>query len=225
MGRRLAGVEVKKNRFMIILKSRGMSIQKLADATGYTRPGLSKAMNTGKMDSKTLDDISRFLDVSPEFFTGEIPLKRIKPEKMEEYMKEPFLFEKPDPCGYAVPDYHMHEVTEYVRSLNGIPITELDPVYGLINQAYLNIGKSGVHNPKTNSVIYVDQNFIDEHFNFLIPFTVDFMELQIIDAVNESDRYVDFQMDSEAEAEAYAAQSDYRESFFETIPADQEPEQ
>ena len=83
MGRNISGVEVKKNRFFIILKSRNLSIQKLADKTGYTRQGISKAIHAGKMDPKMLDDIAKYLDISPDFLTGEYPLKRFDNSRLK----------------------------------------------------------------------------------------------------------------------------------------------
>lgn len=200
MGKKPTAIEVKTNRFKIILKSRNISIQKLADSIGYTRPGLSKAINSGKMDPKTLDDISVYLNISPDFFTGEEPLKRVKPEKYDLYTGE---FGKMDPSGYLVPSYDVYQLKNIIKLSNSTPITEMIPAYGLLNQAFLEVGKAGVYNPKTQKITHIDQNFIDDNFNFLIPETVDFMRLQIIDAENNSERYTDFLMDEEADAEFY----------------------
>lgn len=74
MGSKQRGSKIKKSRLMLILKSRKITITKMAEDLGYNRKSMSRAINVQYMDDKTLDDICKYLDVRPSFITGETPL-------------------------------------------------------------------------------------------------------------------------------------------------------
>lgn len=65
------GTTVSKQLLMSLLKSRKITITKMAEDLGYNRKSISYAINKEYMDNKTLGDIAGYLGVSPEYIRGE----------------------------------------------------------------------------------------------------------------------------------------------------------
>ena len=220
MGRKPTAITVKKNRIKIILSSRNISIQKLAEATGHTRPGLSKAINTGRMDPQTLDDISRYLDVSPDFFTGKEQLRQIKPERLEEYKRE---IEEPDPSGYYVPSYSVYAVSRMKEVSANAIVKALAPPYAMIRSAYIQIGKAIIHPESSEILSRIDPEYIDKNFNYLVPPAFNFMYQRVLSSIEQDKEYAQFLQDEMSDTHEQVHKD--IQSFLEDIPEDQEPDE
>lgn len=200
MGRRPSAITIKKDRFDIVLKGKDISIQKLADATGYTRQGLSRAINSEKIDPQTLDNLSKHLNISPGFFTGEEALVEIKADKKKEFIESYFndrdLYVVID--RYLIPTYEYYRWSLHFKKSNETPLSERHPEYGLLKQAYIKYGerlkKLGVKE------LYYDQSFVDENFNYLVVETYSFMHEQVKSVKTHDKRFQEY-LDKEAYAE------------------------
>lgn len=187
MGRKPTAIEVRKKRIMLILKSRNISIQKLADMAGHTRPGLSSAINRQKMEPMTLNDICKYLDVYPGFFTGEYPLRKLKPAILKNGVQiegETWGFSEyaSDPSGYDVPKYDYNKQFEEIMQW-------LHSRYDAIENAYKSIGSKGIYNPVKEERIHFDADFIENNKKYLLPEGLNALEKIILSVVNNSDRF------------------------------------
>lgn len=71
MSSKKRGAKISKPLLMSILKSRKLTITRLAEEIGYNRRSISYAINREYMDNQTLNDIAGYLGVSPEYIKGE----------------------------------------------------------------------------------------------------------------------------------------------------------
>lgn len=76
MSSKKRGAKISKPRFMSMLKSRKLTITKLAENIGYNRCALSNAINREYMANETINDIAEYLNVSPEYVKGDDEHKR-----------------------------------------------------------------------------------------------------------------------------------------------------
>lgn len=224
MGKKPTAIEVKTNRFKIILKSRNISIQKLADSIGYTRPGLSKAINSGKMDPKTLDDISVYLNISPDFFTGEEPLLKIKHNDNYSHL----FGIAPDVSGYHVPTYDHYLLKKYLEYYTETP-DKFYPEESLIRQAFELIGKNGFQRYDFAEKMYFDSDFIEKNYGFLVGETHAEMFDLLAAVFHNTEAYQTWKKDKE---ETGTEPEDRKQNenlvfnlMFDEIPEDQEPDE
>ena len=219
MPSRTRGTKIKRSRLDIILKSRKITITKLAESVGYDRRSMSYAINREYMDNQTLDDIARYLDVSPDFLTGKYPLQRIKPGK-EEQFRERFGSDMLDPSGYLVPPYLYYSLSRSIEEHNKKPLTVLVPEYGYIQQAYTEIGKAGVFDGEI--VRKFDDGFIQENFNYLIAETSSFMKEQAASALNKDSRFTKYSDMETIATESAEEEITLYESLIEEVPEGEE---
>lgn len=186
------GTKIKKSRLMLILKSRKITVTNLAERTGYNRGSLSYAINREYMDNKTLDDIARYLNVSPDFLTGAYPLQRIKPEYKNGFDhngKHYRVYENIDPSGYDIPPYQLFNIR--VITNNSIRFQS-----DLINAPYadflISLGKNGmiadIHN--TAEPVYFDSSFVKSNEGYLISPIREKVVDTVMSALNKSDAYM-----------------------------------
>lgn len=206
MGRKPNTVHIKKNRIFLILKSRNLSINKLAEAIGYTRQGVSKAIHAEKMDAKTLDDICKFLDVYPGFFTGEYPLRKLKEEyrngwKYDDDNTISFPDAVSDPSGYDVPKYSYAGNSEFLDQLKN---RDND-----IKRAYAAVCLEGVFSKKERKTIHPDNQFIEDNKGYLIDNAIRSMKAIINSVLEEDAAYKQWKIDeaiAEEDLQRYEAE-------------------
>lgn len=216
------GSNIKKDRLMLILKSRKITITKLAEDLKYNRSALSSAINGEYMDNQTLDDIARYLDVSPDFITGKTALLKLKSEKRDEFY-ENYGSDLLDPSGYVVYSYSDYLVAKYIEEHNKTPLTVQIPEYGYLYQAFSELGKNGIYDGKTKSRKF-DDSFIKEHFNYLIVETYGFMKAQAVSVLIEDQKYLDYTEREKWYEESAMQEANYFDSFFDVIEEGQQPE-
>lgn len=157
MPSKVRGSKIKKSRLMLILKSRKITITKLAEDIGYNRRALNYAINREYMDNQTLDDICDYLDVSTQFLTGAYPLRRLKPEyrsHSEDYGC--------DPSGYDIPPYMLSKTTYFESHKGGWVDVYRNFLIGLGE-----IGVMESFNDKDR--IYFDSAFVKDNSAYLVP--------------------------------------------------------
>ena len=223
MGRKAYAVPVKKNRFMIILESRDISIQKLADNIGHTRQGISKAIHSEKMDPQMLENISKYLDVSPAFFTGKQPLLKLHEGSEEEYRSS--TGREIDPSGYHVPSYIDYVFKEFVDSKADHIFARFFPEASFIYQAYIDIGKRGVVLDDETTTMIFDEKMIDENYDFLVPYTYIYMKNQLESIGNRDGKYLGFLQDIEEGKEEVKKERRSFWSLFDLIEPAEDPKE
>lgn len=209
-------VKVKKNRFDIVLKNRNITLQELADKTGYLRQSISRAINNRKMNEAMLDNISKYLDVSPYFFTGEERLRRVKPGRIEEFKER--IGERIDPTGYVIPSYVDHFLTKSIKKWSETPIYQQFPEYRYLQQAYLVLGERGVFDGE--SMKHFDKQFVESYFNYLITEAYSFMREQVVSVLVNDQRYQEYCHDEELNVRSEEEDAEYYESFFDFVQED-----
>ena len=219
MGRKPTVQRLKKARIDLIMKSRKITITKMAADMGYNRKSLSRAINREEMAEKTLDDIARYLDVSPDFLTGKDPLRRVKAGRLDDF-RDNFGSDMLDPSGYLVPPYSYFMLSKSIEEHKSKPITALVPEYGYIQQAYNEIGKSGVFDGEI--VRKFDDGFIQENFNYLIVETNEFMKEQAASALNKDSRFTKYSDMETIAAESAEEEITLYESLIEEVPEGEE---
>ncbi len=151
------GSKIKKDRLMSVLKSRKITITKLAEDLSYNRSALSSAINSEYMDNKTLDDICRYLDVYPSFITGETPLMVLNNVNsayipwQEKYWAD-FVQYK----GMLV------KVPKYTD--DGLNLWKQDQQ--LYKDLILFVGKEGLIYDEINGPVYFDSDFAEKYISY-----------------------------------------------------------
>ncbi len=204
---------IKKDRFDIVLKGKGITIQKLADNTGYLRPVISRAVNNGRMSEAMHEKISRCLDVSPDFLTGKEALVKIKDNKLQDFKNNfgnDLMIELIS--GYLVPNYlaYLLKVSIIESYMNLIDEEKVEilweefPTYKAIEEAFWGLGEAGVY-VYGRGTQHFGSKFILNDFNYLVAETHKFMEGQVRSILSNDDRYQSYR---KKEAEERAEQSE-----------------
>lgn len=222
MGSKQRGSKIKKSRLMLILKSRKITITKMAEDLGYNRKSMSRAINVQYMDDKTLGDIARYLDVSPDFITGKTKLLKLKDGKRSEF-NDSFDADMLDSSGYLIPSYSDYQLTKSIEKYNATPLSVRVPEYGYIQQAFSELGKNGVYDGETKDRKF-DDDFIKKHFNYLVVETYSFMKDQVISIWKNDKKYNDYLAFDEMMEESTMQQIDHFDSLFEVIEEAEDPE-
>ena len=177
MGRKPTAIEIKKNRFDIVLQARKLSIQRLADATNHTRQGISKCLNSGRMDPQILTDVSKYLNISPDFFTGKEALIKVKEEKWSDYW-DTYGNDNMHTVisGYVIPTFDRYLVGQAINEAG--PLSETGRGVRYIRQAFIDFG--------------CDPEFLEENWGYLVAETYRFMLAQIESVFTKDESYREY---------------------------------
>ena len=204
---------------MLILKSRKITITKLAEGIGYDRRSVNYAISREYMDNQTLDDIARYLNVSPEFFTGVYPLMRVKDEYKNgyEFNGEKVVFTDHDPSGYEVPsygDFNRREAWKSNRDNWNAPYTDF----------LIRLGMSGMMKQFSDSAdrVHFGADFVRDNSDFLIPPIRKATIETVMEVINKSPDYRNWKKYNELPDDFYIPE-DFP-SIYEIIEPAEDPE-
>lgn len=176
------GTKIKQSRLKMILKSRKMTIKKLAAEIGYNRRSLNYAIVQEYMDHETLKDICKYLNVSPAFISGSYPLRKFKTEFS-------WLDENKDPSGYDVPTFEDwekdQEADQILRDL--LSSGPDKPYFDLL----LKLADQGIDpTPETEGhKLGFTDSFVFNNAGFLIPPIKSAVNKTVFSAMSDNDDY------------------------------------
>lgn len=221
MGSKTRGSAIKKDRLMLILKSRKITITKLAESIGYNRRAINHAISHEYMDNQTLNDICKYLDVLPDFITGAYPLRKIKDEYKNgiEIDGHYFVFSS-DPSGYDVPPYvnFMTPNQNLFATFRGRLADWLLPYTDMLTR----VGKTGLsENFNDENKMYFDSDFVRVNSGYLVP-PIRAAAVKVVQsAINQDPDFVSWAESQDIEEPTTGEMP----QFFEVIEEGQPPEE